>query len=224
MNADTPTAPNPIPQGPITALLYGGSFDPPHAAHLTLPLRVRDAIGAGLVVYIPAACSPFKEHAPTASNDQRVAMLRAGLAGEDRVAIATLEFEREGPSYTVDTLRRLREERPDAALRLLVGADQARSFHKWRDAHTIVQLAPPVVMLRPGEGDGAELLDELRTHWDDDATARWSDGLAPIDEVVDASSTGVRTLLAQHRDSPRLDDLLAPAVRGFIEREGLYSA
>ena len=219
---EIPVATNPIPEGDVRALLYGGSFDPPHRAHLMLPALVRDAIGADLVVYIPAAHSPFKETPPDATDAQRVEMLRAGLLGQRRCAIATLELEREGLSFTVDTLARLRAERPRATLRLLIGADQARSFHEWREAQRIFELAPPVVMLRPGEGDGEALLRELREHWGDDAMRAWRDGLAPIPEVIDASSTDVRALLAESPDDPRLDELLKPGVRDVIVRESLY--
>lgn len=219
---DVPIASNPIPEGDVCALVYGGSFDPPHRAHLTLPFGVRHAIGADLVVYIPAARSPFKESGPIAPDAARVAMLRAGLGGHRRCAIATLELEREGVSYTVDTLEMLHAQRPEARLRLLIGADQARAFHRWKDAPRIMDLAPPCVMLRAGEDEAGALLGALREHWNELRLEQWRHGLAPISAIVDASSTDVRALLETSPDDLQLDELLTPSVREVIERERLY--
>ena len=139
----------PIPEDCPSALLYGGAFDPPHIAHLALPPFVRESIGCERLVYIPAGAAPMKD-GPSVSSDDRLTMLELGLEGIPAVAIATLELERPGPSYTVDTLHEIAAKRPDTTLRFLIGADQARQFHKWREGETI----PVGTVLHKEELDG----------------------------------------------------------------------
>lgn len=224
---DPPIARNPIPQGTPCALIYGGSFDPPHNAHLTLPPLVRDAIGADLVVYIPAGRSPFKSANPIATGEQRIEMLAAGLHNTDRVAIGTVELgddtdQLAPPSYSVDTLELLHAERAGTQLRLLIGADQARSFHRWHKAERIIEIAPPAVMLRPGEGEAEALIEDLRTHWNASMIERWRTWLAPIDTTIDASSTEIRALLASDPMHPKLETMLHPGVRRVTDAYALY--
>lgn len=222
----------PIPTGARSALIFGGSFDPPHVGHLTLPALAREAIGAEWLLYVPAARSPFKSDGPIASSVDRVAMLSAGIGelAAERIGIATLELERaagaEGPSYTVDTLRdilRLLGERTE--LRLLIGADQAREFHRWREARAILELAEPVVMLRAGDGAAErELLDSIRAHWNAAELEGWKSRIVPL-PLVEASSTEIRRIVREEGDrSERLNGLTTPAVLSIIRRRGLYRA
>lgn len=217
---DVPVSTLPIPKSAKTVLLYGGAFDPPHRAHLELPPLARDAVGAELLVYVPAAAPPLKE-GPVASNIDRVAMLEAALHGSDAVAIATLELDRGGESYTIETLEHIAGKRPKATLRLLMGADQAAQFHKWRSAMEIIRLAEPAVMLRPPEEDAAGLLAEMKPHWSDAELAAWSARLIEL-PAIDASSTRARELLRENPASPELDELLTPPVRDYIRQNKLY--
>ncbi len=217
----TPIAPLPIPDECKSVLLYGGAFDPAHRAHLTLPPLAREALGCELLVYLPAGAPPLKE-GPVASPEDRAEMLRAGLAETSNCAIATLEFEREGPNYTVDTLRQIRAERPDTTLRFLIGADQARQFHKWREARAIIDLAEPAVMLRPPLDDAEELLAEMREHWDASELDTWRARLVEL-PAIEASSTRIRELLASDPGSVELDELLTRPVRRVIALRALYS-
>lgn len=212
----------PIPRGDIVALLYGGAFDPPHRAHLELPAMVRERLGADVLVYVPAAAAPLKA-GPVADAGDRVAMLQAGLAGRRRTAICTLEIDRaaEGASFTVETLREIRRRRPAATLRLLIGADQARQFHRWREAAEVARLAEPAVMLRPPVDDPEQLLDEIAAHWSATEAARWRGRLVAV-PAIEASSTRVRELLATDPCCAELGELLPEAVRRVIIRRGLY--
>lgn len=199
-------------------LIFGGSFDPPHRGHLDLPELVRVAVGADLVVYVPARRSPFKtgkrDYVP-ASDEQRVAMLRLALA--DRLAgpaptavIYEGELLRPPPSYTVETVRALKEMiDPQTQLRLLIGADQARLFDHWRESAWLVVHAEPVVVARPPD-TVESLADEL------DAT--WEVRIIPT-PLMPYSSTQVRQR-ARRGDS--LEGLVTPEVAAYIEAEGLY--
>ncbi len=143
-----------IPEDAASVLVFGGSFDPPHNAHVALPPIVRDAVGCDWLLYVPAARSPLKETQSGATGEERLAMVRRAVAGIDRASVTDLELQRGGVSYTVDTLRQLREALGfDVTLRLLIGADQALDFHRWREAETILKRGEPVVMMR---GDGSQ--------------------------------------------------------------------
>lgn len=217
----TPVGTLPIPESCRSALLYGGAFDPPHIAHIQLPPLARRALACELLVYLPAGAPPLKE-GPVAAPEHRVAMLQAALEGVPQVAIATLELEREGQSYTVDTLRHIRTQCPETALRFLIGADQARQFHRWREAGAILDLAEPAVMLRPPLDDAEDLLSEMDEHWTANELDAWRQRFITL-PAIDASSTRVRELLTSDPGSDELDELLTRPVRSVIASHALYS-
>ena len=220
----------PAPADATSILLFGGSFDPPHTGHFRLPSLARDAIGADWLIYIPAARSPFKSDGPIADADSRVAMLREGLAesGARRAGVATLELDRArtgaAPSYTIDTLREIQSRLDDRTkLRLLIGADQAREFHRWREARAIIEIAEPAVMLRAGDGAAQrELLDAMRDHWSAAEMKRWESWIIPLPQI-EASSTEIRRIVREEGDrSERLKELTTPGVLSLIRHSGLY--
>jgi len=214
----------PIPDYVRTVAILGGSFDPPTRAHTELPLAACNAIGAQWLLVIPAAVSPFKPQGAGATNAQRSAMCRIAFADRPCVSISTIELDRGGTSYTVDTLRGLRRRFPQIAFRLLIGADQAESFHRWREPDTIITLAEPAVMLR-GDAAGAEaLLQSMSPHWSADALTAWRARIVTI-PTLDGSSTEARDLLAlEQPDEARLNALLDPEVLTYIRTNGLYGA
>jgi len=202
-----------------TILVFGGSFDPPHWAHIELPRQVRRQIGADVIAYIPAAQSPHKlDRAPTPPAD-RLAMLRAALseAEAEEAVILTDELDRAEagePSYTVDTLAALRERAaPGASLRLLIGADQVLSFDQWREPARIVELAEPVVMLRP-----PETAESLLANLAPSQREPWRDRLVEV-TPMDVSATEVRRRVAAGEP---ISNLVPPAVARHIHERGLY--
>jgi len=206
-----------------TVAVYGGTFDPPTRAHAQLPLAVMPQIGADRLLVIPAAASPFKPGGAIASDAQRLQMLEFAFAGMPGVTVTRLELDRGGASYTVDTLRELRDAFPGITFRLIIGADQAASFHRWKQAAEIIGLAPPAVMLRGGEGGQRDLLEQMAPHWSAGELESWRDRIVSV-PATDASSTEVRELLVeQEPDRCRLGELLDPAVLGYIREEGLYA-
>lgn len=219
----------PVPPGIATLLVFGGTFDPPHRAHVELPIAARDATGADWLLYVPAGRSPHKRENPVATDEQRIAMLRAALDGIERVSISTVECEGdiEGgahrpPSYTVDTLGRLSGLTDGSQLRLLIGADQAVSFHRWREPKRIIELAEPLVMLRAPLDDRATLLGELRERWTAPEAKAWAARIVEV-PTIDVSATRVRALLRDGAlDDPALEHALAPPVLDFIRTHHLY--
>ena len=133
-------------------LVFGGSFDPPHLAHVDLPPLAARRLDADAILYIPAARPPHKLDLVQTPAHHRLAMLRLALQDRRDCLILTDELDRgpDQPSYTIDTLNILKNRiQPNAELRLLIGADQLRIFDTWRDAEHIEHLAEPAVMVRP---------------------------------------------------------------------------
>ena len=200
-------------------LLYGGTFDPPHAAHGRLPQLAAKAIGASRVVWIPAAQNPLRTERSAPPSD-RIAMLRALLAGNADAEIDQRELQRGGPSYFVDTLRSFRAEDAKTPLRFLIGADQALQFRRWHDWESILDLADPVIAPRPPHDRLAlevvlEQLDEgqARPGW-------WRGSVLdlPLDDV---SATKLREALSDS-DEAALKAGIPESVLSVIRDRGLY--
>jgi len=130
--------------------VFGGSFDPVHYGHLILAEQCREQAGLDEVWFIPAARPPHKLDDPQAPFDARVEMLRLAVAGQPAFRIDVLEAERDGPSYTADTLEVLDRRHPNHAWSLLLGGDSLVDLPSWRDPQRILRRAGLVVMERPG--------------------------------------------------------------------------
>lgn len=247
---DTPTTPMPIAtlgdESPVAGgvvVLFGGTFDPPHVGHVRLPARVRDELeklhacpGRGWLVYVPAARSPHKDAGPIAADHQRADMVALAISELPRSGVWTDEIDRAaaagasesgGASYTVDTLRRAREwmdthALSGATLRLLIGADQALSFHRWRDPRDVLRLAKPAVMIR-GEARDAETLAAKIADvgfWSADELAMWRGAIVPVG-TIDVSATQVRVALRSGDQRLALRFVPGPVLE-YITHQGLY--
>ncbi|MBB6428411.1 nicotinate (nicotinamide) nucleotide adenylyltransferase [Algisphaera agarilytica] len=190
-------------------LIFGGSFDPPHVAHVDLPRRVASAIGADVVAYIPAGKAPHKLDKQQTDPAHRLAMLRLALAEEPHILVLTDELDRVAdgrPSYTVDTLEALKQRlHPDAEMRLLIGTDQVAIFEKWYQWERVIELAEPVVMMRPPETPR-------------DLPEDWRQRVVEV-PITDVSSTAVRERVAAGQS---LDGWVHPGVADYIQEHGLY--
>lgn len=182
--------------------IFGGSFDPVHNGHLTLARCCRDQAGLDEVWFVPTATQPHKPSGPIASGQDRLAMLELALEGETGMLACSLEIDRGGVSYTVDTLRAVAELRPAEQLFLLMGADTLADLPNWRDPETILDLAKPLVVHRPGE-------------------AMPDVGNAVIVEMpsTDVSSSQMRELLARGES---IAGMTSPLVENYIRQNGLY--
>lgn len=130
--------------------VFGGSFNPPHLGHLILAEHVREALALDEVWWMVAAQPPHKDSGGMASFADRVHLAQLATATHPAFRVSTLEGERSGPSYTVDTLRLLNERHPDVKLTLLMGADSYAQFPTWRSPNEIAQRARLAVFARPG--------------------------------------------------------------------------
>ncbi len=128
--------------------LFGGTFDPVHNGHMHLAQQALRQLAADSVVFLPAGQNPLKQVGPIASAAQRVAMLRAAISETPDAAfeIAEVETNRQGPSFTVDTLEQL----PRGDWTLLMGSEVFRSLPQWKNPRRLLQLARIAVITRPG--------------------------------------------------------------------------
>jgi nicotinate-nucleotide adenylyltransferase len=130
--------------------LFGGSFDPVHHGHLIVGQVAAEQLRLDALRFVPAREQPFKRGKHCSSPEHRAAMLSLATAGRPGFEVELSELQRPGPSYTVDTLRELRQQEPTAEFVLLLGADAAAELPAWREADQIPRLARIAVFARPG--------------------------------------------------------------------------
>ncbi len=180
--------------------VFGGTFDPVHVGHLAIALAALESVPLDRVLFVPARRSPLKDRDPLASVADRVTMLEAAIAGEPRFALSRVELERDGVSYTVDTLEALRSQ---GELFLILGSDALADLARWRTPGRIRELATILVAARPGAPEpdavhGARAFDAPR---------------------LDISS---RELRARAARGMALRYLVPDAVWEHIKKRGLY--
>lgn len=130
--------------------VYGGSFDPVHYGHLLLAETCREACGLDEVWLVPNANPPHKRGATLTPVRQRLEMLELALGDAPGLRVSAIEAERDGLSYTVETLEQLHRERPERELYFLMGADSLQDLPTWREPERICQLATLLIVGRPG--------------------------------------------------------------------------
>jgi len=206
--------------------ILGGTFNPPHRGHLALARHAKAELGLERVLLMPAGWAPHKSSEQDPGPLHRLEMCRLAVAGVDGVEECALEVERNGPSYTVDTLESLHAEHPDIEVTFILGADVACTLPSWYEAFKLPRLAHFAVAGRVDSGAG-EVLKALalwvRT-FDERAVGQQPSG-GPIGflsmPVCDVSSSMVRERVAEGRP---VGDLLEPAVARYIAEHGLYGA
>jgi len=130
--------------------ILGGTFNPPHVGHLVMAQEAYVQLDLDRVVLMPVARPPHKEAPDDPGAAARVELCRLAVAGDDRFAVSTLEIERGGPSFTIDTLRELHERDPEHDLTFIVGGDMAHSLPSWRAPRAVLELARLAVAERDG--------------------------------------------------------------------------
>ena len=130
--------------------LYGGSFDPIHNGHLILARDAMERLGLNRVIFLPARISPHKVNRPPASAEARCEMLAAAVQGEPFFEMDACEIEREGPSFTIDTVHLYRERFPEARIYYFIGDDNLPELESWKEIAQLRQLVQFVVLSRVG--------------------------------------------------------------------------
>jgi nicotinate-nucleotide adenylyltransferase len=198
------------PTGGIGVL--GSAFNPPHLGHLALAQEALWQLGLDEVILVPTGTAPHKRIADDPGREQRLAMTRLAAADDSRFSVSTSEVEREGPSYTYETLEQLARERGDRELVFVMGADAAVGLESWREPQRVTELARLAVARRAGISD-ADVAAVLRSL---DAKGRATMLEMPQFGV---SSSSVRERAAAGRP---LRYLVPESVARFIEEKGIY--
>ena len=194
--------------------IYGGTFNPPHTGHMGAGLQALQALGLSMLYVIPDRIAPHKEipeGSPTPQ--QRLQMLRLALEGEDHVVVSDMELQREGKSYTYETVEQLRALHPDAELVLFMGTDMFLTFHEWRCPERILAQASLGVFYRGDRGEEAAIAARKAEM----ETAGHTVYLVSND-VVEISSTNLRRMLTFDCAEP----FLPKGVGAYIRENGLY--
>jgi nicotinate-nucleotide adenylyltransferase len=206
--------------------LVGGTFDPPHVAHLAIARSARDALALDEVRLMPTGRS-WQKAASGASPAQRLDMVRLALRdvpASERLVVDDREVLRDGPTYTVDTLAQMRAELgPEPMLVLVLGSDQLRNLHTWHRWRDLFELAHVAATQRERVP-----LEDLPAEVEAEVSARGRDALpdAPAGAVVffrmPAVAVSATALRAQLARGERPAGLSPPAVLDYIESKGLY--
>jgi nicotinate-nucleotide adenylyltransferase len=131
--------------------ILGGAFNPPHIGHLVCAQEALVQLELDRVLFVPVGTAPHRELRPDPGSDVRAELTELAIRGDDRFALSRVELEREGPSYTVDTLRALREQGgADDELFLILGGDQAAALGSWHEPEEVLALATLAVVERSG--------------------------------------------------------------------------
>jgi nicotinate-nucleotide adenylyltransferase len=186
--------------------LFGGTFDPPHLGHLLAAVDAVEALALDRLIFVPAARQPLKADMHTAPAAARLAMTHRLVGDDRRFGVDAIEIDRDGLSFTVDTLRAFAARAPEAEHFFLLGADAWRTFPQWREPAEIMRLATVVVLTRGGE-----------------PVSPASPGLRALRVMparrIDISSTEIRSRV---RAGLSLRGFVPEAVREYIEENGLY--
>jgi nicotinate-nucleotide adenylyltransferase len=192
--------------------VFGGAFDPPHVAHQALVQAAQTQLALDRVLVIPTGQAWHKPR-PLSAAVHRLAMCGLAFADWPLVHIDARETTRDGPSYTVDTLRQLATEEPQADFFLLVGADQARAFTTWRAWAEILQIATICVAHRGEAGDTFSAYA---------FEADYPDRICHLSmPAMDVSATTIRQRVAAGR---ALGPLVCQRVAGYIADHHLYQS
>lgn len=195
--------------------LLGGTFNPPHLAHLVCAQEALVQLGLDRVLLVPAAVPPHKEVEADPGVAHRVAMCEAAVAGDERLGVSRADAERSGPAYTVELLRTLRAATPGDELSFIVGGDMAYSLPAWRDPEAVLALARLAVAEREGvrRADIVERLGGLA-------------GAADRIDFFDMPRLDISSSLLRRRAAAGvpLRYLVPDAVAAYITRERLYTA
>jgi len=194
--------------------LLGGTFDPVHKGHIAVAEEVRARLGLAEVIFMPAARTPFKEEDCISSVEHRVRMVRLAIAGYPYFKLSTIEMNRSGPSYTIDTIVELRDlVGEDCEIFFIMGCDSLASFPRWKEPERLIQACRLVAVPRPdcAVPDLATLEADL---------PGISERVTVLDEPnVDISATEIRERVARGLS---ISHLVPEPVDEYIKKHELY--
>ncbi len=193
--------------------VFGGTFDPIHLGHLIVAEVAREALGLDSVIFVPAGEPWHRGGAPAGAAAARLEMTRLATADNPHFSVSTVDLDRSGPTYTVETLRILQEQNPAARLVFLLGADALAQIGIWREPARIPELADVVALTRPGAPpiDPASLESVVPG-----AVQKIGSLETPL---IGISATEIRRRV---KAGLSIHYLVVPAVERYIRERGLY--
>ncbi len=197
--------------------ILGGTFNPVHMGHLIAAQSAAESYDLSKVLFIPCSTPPHKGRSSLASTEHRLAMLGAAIEGNLRFEICDLEVRRGGPSYTIDTVRKLRCQHPHCPLHFIIGADTLVELHLWKDIDELLTLCRFVTLARPGTP-----VDQIQPR-DLGLDPPWPERLLKDvcrGPAVSISSSDIRHRLAEGMS---VRYLVPPEVEMYVLEHGIYS-
>jgi nicotinate-nucleotide adenylyltransferase len=193
----------------MSICLFGGTFDPPHNGHIRIAESVREQLQIDTVLFIPAFIPPHKQSNYLSSTTDRLAMLKLAIAGKTSLEICVVEIQRQGVSYSIDTIRAIKQARnlKREELYFLIGADSLLELHLWKDPEMILAEARVLVAARPNFD-----LNLVRPEFRSEVEIIES-------PLMDISSSLIRDRIKKGRS---IRELVPVAVTAYIREQRLY--
>ncbi len=193
----------------MSICLFGGTFDPPHNGHIRIAESVREQLRIDTVLFIPAFIPPHKQRRSLSSTADRLAMLKLAIVGKAGFEISEMETQRKGVSYSIDTIRAIKQARnlKREELYFLIGADSLLELHTWNQPEKILAEAHVIVARRPGFNLSAvkqEFLEKV---------------FFINSPLIDISSSIIRANVFR---GDNISELVPPAVEEYIITQRLY--
>lgn len=184
--------------------ILGGTFDPPHFGHLLIADQVREACQLEKILFMPTNVPPHKEGSYLVSNEDRIAMIEKAIETNPYFELSLEEIERKGRSYTIDTIKSLKQKQPDVDVYFIIGGDMVEYLPKWKDIDELLTLVTFVGVNRPGH----------------EATSPYREQLMMIEAPqLEISSSEIRSRLLERRT---IRYLLPEVVFQHIKEHKLY--
>lgn len=196
--------------------VLGGSFNPIHMGHLIIAQSALEAFDMARVLFVPAAQPPHKGLGAMMSAVHRQAMVEAAIEDDWRYEVCDVELRRAGVSYSIDTVRELREANPGAELCFIIGSDTLPELHLWKDIGELLKLCRFVTLARPGWDVGGITPERIKL------PSPWPERL--LADVVESQRVDISSSDIRHRIAEGLSIryLVPPAVEMYISEHHLY--
>lgn len=186
---------------------FGGTFDPVHSGHLEMARVAVEKMQLDRLYFIPAGRNPLKADSPLASNQHRLNMIKLAIKDNPRFAVWGGELQRDGPSYSLHTVRHFEEHHPDSRLFWLIGADQLPYLHQWYGLEELVRKIGFILVKRPGYDMAMPQIPGIY--------------LYPVDNpLLPISATEVRASL---KSGKSVAGAVPEPVLDYLQKQGLYS-
>jgi nicotinate-nucleotide adenylyltransferase len=193
--------------------ILGGTFDPPHYGHLVIAEQTREALDLAGVLFMPAGKPPHKPARVISDAVHRRSMVELAIKGNPRFSLLTIELDRDGPSYTVDSLEALSRSMPGDRFVLIMSVEAARQLPTWREPSRILELAEVAVVPRLG-------YPQLGDDWARQNFPRHDERLQRVESAsLGHSASDIRARVASGRS---IRYLVPPPVEDYIDRYRLY--